>query len=101
MEAQWQANRALLRRIMQPQPQWTQRDYAESIGRSIAWVKKWISASAPHYPTISPCCAVNHPCASICRPSCTKSSLTGCSRFDPHHRRRSIAFLAPKRFVTT
>jgi hypothetical protein len=42
MEAQWQADRALLRRIMQPQPQWTQQDYAESIGRSIAWVKKWM-----------------------------------------------------------
>ncbi len=42
MEVQWQADRAMLRRLMQTQPQWTQRDYAQSIGRSVAWVKKWI-----------------------------------------------------------
>ena len=41
MEAQWQADRAMLRRLMQTQPQWTQRDYAEAVGRSVAWVKKW------------------------------------------------------------
>jgi hypothetical protein len=41
MEAQWQADRAMLRRLMQTQPTWSQRDYAASIGRSLAWVKKW------------------------------------------------------------
>ena len=41
MEAQWQADRAMLRRLMQTQPTWTQHDYAQSIGRSVAWVKKW------------------------------------------------------------
>ncbi len=41
MEAQWQADRAMLRRLMQTQPRSTQRDYAESTGRSLAWVKKW------------------------------------------------------------
>ena len=41
MEAQWQADRAMLRRLMQTQPTWTQQDYAQSIGRSVAWVKKW------------------------------------------------------------
>jgi hypothetical protein len=41
MEAQWQADRAMLRRLMQTQPQWTQRDYADAIGRSVTWVKKW------------------------------------------------------------
>ena len=41
MEVQWQADRAMLRRLMQPQPQWTQHDYADAIGRSVAWVKKW------------------------------------------------------------
>ncbi len=41
MEAQWQADRSMLRRLMQTQPQWTQRDYADAIGRSMAWVKKW------------------------------------------------------------
>jgi hypothetical protein len=42
MEAQWQADRSMLRRLMQTQPRWTQRDYAEAIGRSVAWVKKWM-----------------------------------------------------------
>ena len=41
MEVQWQADRAMLRRLMQTQPHWTQRDYADAIGRSVAWVKKW------------------------------------------------------------
>ncbi len=44
MEAQWQADRAMLRRLMQTQPTWTQRDYEQSIGRSIAWVKKMVQA---------------------------------------------------------
>ena len=41
MEAQWQADRSMLRRLMQTQPMWTQRAYADAIGRSVAWVKKW------------------------------------------------------------
>ncbi len=41
MEAQWQADRAMLRTLLRTQPTWTQHDYAESIGRSLAWVKKW------------------------------------------------------------
>ncbi len=41
MEAQWQADRSMLRRLMQAQPQWTHQDYADAIGRSVAWVKKW------------------------------------------------------------
>lgn len=31
----------MLRRLMQTQPRWTQQTYAEAIGRSVAWVKKW------------------------------------------------------------
>jgi hypothetical protein len=42
MEAQWQADRAMVRTLLRTQPQWTQRDYAESVGRSVAWVKKWM-----------------------------------------------------------
>jgi hypothetical protein len=42
MEAHWQADRAMLRRLMRTQPSWTQRDYADAIGRSLAWVKKWV-----------------------------------------------------------
>ena len=41
MEVQWQADRSMLRRLMQTQPQWTQRDYEDAIGRSVTWVKKW------------------------------------------------------------
>jgi transposase len=41
MEVQWQADRAMLRRLMQTQPQWRYQDYADAIGRSLAWVKKW------------------------------------------------------------
>ena len=50
MEAQWMADRSMLRRLMQTQPPWTQRDYAQSIGRSVAWVKKWMQRlrAAPH-----------------------------------------------------
>jgi hypothetical protein len=31
----------MLRRLMQTQPTWTQQNYADVIGRSVAWVKKW------------------------------------------------------------
>ncbi len=41
MEAQWQADRSMLRTLLRTQPAWTQRDYADAIGRSVAWVKKW------------------------------------------------------------
>ena len=41
MEAQWQADRSMLRTLLRTQPTWTQRDYAQAIGRSVDWVKKW------------------------------------------------------------
>ncbi len=41
MEAQWQADRAILRTLLRTQPHWTQRTYADAIGRSVDWVKKW------------------------------------------------------------
>jgi hypothetical protein len=41
MEAQWMADRWMLRTLLRTQPQWTQRDYAEAVGRSMAWVKTW------------------------------------------------------------
>jgi hypothetical protein len=41
MEAQWQADRAMLRTLLRTQPTWTQHVYAASIGRSVAWIKKW------------------------------------------------------------
>ncbi len=42
MEAQWMADRAMLRTLVRTQPLWTQRDYAQAIGRSVDWVKKWM-----------------------------------------------------------
>jgi hypothetical protein len=42
MEAQWQADRSMLRTLLRTQPGWTQRDYAEAVGRSLAWAKKWV-----------------------------------------------------------
>jgi hypothetical protein len=41
MEAQWQADRAMLRTLLRTQPTWTHQDYADAIGRSLGWVRKW------------------------------------------------------------
>jgi hypothetical protein len=42
MEEQLYADRAALRRLRQTHPQWTQHDLATHLGRSLAWVKKWV-----------------------------------------------------------
>lgn len=41
MEEQWQADRAMLRRLLVTEPAWTTSAYAAAIGRSVAWVRKW------------------------------------------------------------
>ena len=41
MEAQWQADRSMLRTLMRTQPAWTHHDYADAVGRSVGWVRKW------------------------------------------------------------
>ncbi len=38
----WVADRALLRRLIQDHPEWTQKELAAWMGRSLGWVKKWI-----------------------------------------------------------
>ncbi len=38
----WVADRALLRRLIQDHPEWTQKELAAWIGRSLGWVKKWV-----------------------------------------------------------
>ncbi|HET8853928.1 MAG TPA: integrase, partial [Ktedonobacteraceae bacterium] len=38
----WVADRALLRRLIQAHPEWTQKELAAWIGRSLGWVKKWV-----------------------------------------------------------
>ena len=41
MEAQWLADRTTLRTLLRTHPEWSVRDFAEAIGRSRGWVKKW------------------------------------------------------------
>jgi transposase InsO family protein len=41
MEAQWLADRTTLRTLLHTHPHWSVRDFAEAIGRSHGWVKKW------------------------------------------------------------
>jgi len=41
MEEQWQVDRARLRRLLQEQPNWSQRKLAQATKRSVSWVKKW------------------------------------------------------------
>jgi len=41
MEAVYYAARANLRRLMRLHPQWTQQQYAQAVGMSAGWVKKW------------------------------------------------------------
>lgn len=41
MEAVYYAVRANLRRLLQLHPQWTQPQYAQAVGMSVGWVKKW------------------------------------------------------------
>ena len=38
MEADWMADRALLRQLLQKHPHWTNQQYAEVVCRSVAWV---------------------------------------------------------------
>jgi hypothetical protein len=42
VEEEYLADRAQLRHLLRQQPSWTKREYAEAVGRSVAWVKKWI-----------------------------------------------------------
>jgi hypothetical protein len=41
MEAVYYAARANLRRLMRLHPQWTHQQYAQAVGMSGGWVKKW------------------------------------------------------------
>src|SRR5579871_348633 len=49
MEAEWVSQRATLRCLRQEHPEWTQRQLAQNVGRSLSWVKKWLArlAQAP------------------------------------------------------
>jgi hypothetical protein len=41
MEVVYYAARANLRRLMGLHPHWTQPQYAQAVGMSLGWVKKW------------------------------------------------------------
>ena len=41
MEEHWLADRTTLRILLRTQPRWTVQDYAQAVGRSRSWVKKW------------------------------------------------------------
>lgn len=50
MEVVYYAARANLRRVMGLYPQWTQQQYAQAVGMSRSWVKKWkkrLAGAAP------------------------------------------------------
>jgi transposase len=42
MQERWIADRAMLHQLMQLHPDWTQKELAAWIGRSVGWVKKWV-----------------------------------------------------------
>src|SRR4029453_10084857 len=41
MEAEWVADRSHLRQLQREDPQWSNAQLAEGVGRSVSWVKKW------------------------------------------------------------
>jgi hypothetical protein len=41
-EVQWQADRANLRRQQHEHPEWSRSQLAQSLQRSLSWVKKWL-----------------------------------------------------------
>ena len=41
MEAEWLADRSLLRQSLEQHPEWTNQQLADVAGRSLSWVKKW------------------------------------------------------------
>ena len=41
MEEQWYADRCRLRELLRAHPDWSTRQLAEHLGRSLGWVKKW------------------------------------------------------------
>lgn len=41
MEEQWVIDRTRLRELLKKHPDWTKRQLAKEVGRSISWMKKW------------------------------------------------------------
>jgi hypothetical protein len=47
MEAQWQADRAALRDLLDTRPDLTLKAIVTQLGRSYSWGKKWARATGP------------------------------------------------------
>nr|WP_040441786.1 hypothetical protein [Ktedonobacter racemifer] len=55
MEEEWMRDRARLRELLIRFPHWRLLDYAQAVGRSISWVKKWrrrLRQADPHDPQV-------------------------------------------------
>ncbi|HEY7123470.1 MAG TPA: integrase core domain-containing protein [Ktedonobacterales bacterium] len=50
-EAELVANRAHLRHLLREHPDWPRQEYADQIGRSLGWVKKWMKRLREAPPT--------------------------------------------------
>ncbi|HEY7122967.1 MAG TPA: integrase core domain-containing protein [Ktedonobacterales bacterium] len=50
-EAELVANRAHLRKLLREHPDWPRQEYADQIGRSLGWVKKWVKRLRAAPPT--------------------------------------------------
>ena len=50
-EADLVADRARLRKLLHEHPDWPRREYADQLGRSLGWVKKWMKRLREAAPT--------------------------------------------------
>jgi len=74
MEEEWMRDRARLRDLLIRHPDWTQSHYAETVGRSLSWVKKWrkrLREADPQDPLILLSRSRAHHAPYLCfRPAC-------------------------------
>jgi hypothetical protein len=62
----WIADRAMLQRLLQLHPEWTQQELADWIGRSKGWVKKWVKRLREAPPGVQPQLVVDN-LISLCK----------------------------------
>jgi len=63
MEEEWMRDRARLRDLLMQYPDWRVQDYAQAVGRSISWVKKWrkrLGEADPRDPQVLLSCSRAH-----------------------------------------
>ena len=59
MEERWYADRGRLRELLRRHPDWSKREFARELGRSLGWVKKWCRACKPRHPATIACSAAS------------------------------------------